>query len=496
MFRQLDDETRKVLDLVRELGAAYQPIYLIGGAVRDLAIGRSVSDFDFAVREGSLELAAALRRRLRAGGFTLDDERQTARIIWHAGGPDQLGLDFVRLVGGSLETDVLQRDFTINTLAVDLNQPDKVIDLLGGLKDLENGWLRTASDQSMLLDPLRVMRGVRMAQAFKLGIAPETEYLMRAAAPGLQRVSGERIRDELFKILELPERAASIQLLYSCMALENFAPEFLPLMELPAYAPHVHPLWEHTLRVVFWLERILNLGQAAGDASALPEALAQIDSTFKPLQGLLRDWFDAPLPGGRSRRGLFFLAALCHDIGKPAAKSFDEAGRAHFYGHAEAGQQPALAIARRLMLANDEVEYLKRMVQGHMRPHLLASAEGELSSRAIYRYYRDLGSCGVDLAVLSLADLLATYEDQLSTEKLYREVETARLLLLGWFSRKEEVVAPKALLSGNDLLAMGLQPGRQLGQLLEDLREAQAAGQVRDEDEARRFVQSRIQEEK
>jgi hypothetical protein len=148
------------------------------------------------------------------------------------------------------------------------------------------------------------------------------------------------------------------------------------------------------------------------------------------------------------------------------------------------------------MLANDEVEYLKRMVQGHMRPHLLASAEGELSSRAIYRYYRDLGSCGVDLAVLSLADLLATYEDQLSTEKLYREVETARLLLLGWFSRKEEVVAPKALLSGNDLLAMGLQPGRQLGQLLEDLREAQAAGQVRDEDEARRFVQSRIQEEK
>ena len=98
--------------------------------------------------------------------------------------------------------------------------------------------------------------------------------------------------------------------------------------------------------------------------------------------------------------------------------------------------------------------------------------------------------------MLSLADLLATYEDQLSAEKLNREVETARLLLLGWFTRKEEVVAPKALLSGHDLLAMGLQPGRQLGRLLEDLREAQAAGQVRDEDEARRFVLSRIQEEK
>jgi len=195
---QLDPETRQLLELVRNSAPKDLPVHLVGGAVRDFVLGRPVNDFDFVVPAQSLELAKKVRQQLHAVGFTLDDERQTGRVILNQSKPNEIILDFVIYTGGSLLEDVKNRDFTINTLLLDLLQPEEVIDLLGGLPDLDAKVLKAASPQSMQLDPLRVLRGIRFKRTFSLEIEPQTESLMRAAAEGLAQISGERIRDELF----------------------------------------------------------------------------------------------------------------------------------------------------------------------------------------------------------------------------------------------------------------------------------------------------------
>lgn len=131
MKLQTDDRTRAIFEVILACLPAPMPVYLVGGAVRDMLLGLPVKDLDFVVPSDSLRLARAVRRNLGAAGFTLDDERQTARLILAQGTPSELILDFVSFTGMNLQEDLSNRDFTINTLAVALDQPDLVLDFLG-----------------------------------------------------------------------------------------------------------------------------------------------------------------------------------------------------------------------------------------------------------------------------------------------------------------------------------------------------------------------------
>ena len=197
MKLQTDDRTRAIFEVILACLPAPMPVYLVGGAVRDMLLGLPVKDLDFVVPSDSLRLARAVRRNLGAAGFTLDDERQTARLILAQGTPSELILDFVSFTGMDLQEDLSNRDFTINTLAVALDQPDLVLDFLGGERDLREKRLRAASARSMELDPLRVLRGARLCLAYQLTPEIATLELMRASVPSLERVSAERVRDEM-----------------------------------------------------------------------------------------------------------------------------------------------------------------------------------------------------------------------------------------------------------------------------------------------------------
>ncbi len=147
-------------------------------------------------------------------------------------------------------------------------------------------------------------------------------------------------------------------------------------------------------------------------------------------------------------------------------------------------------IARRFALSNPEVERITRLVREHMRIHHLASTSNEVSRRSIYRYFRDLGESGVDLCLLSLADTLATYGITIPPARWERELVICRQLLENWFVQRAETIAPARLVNGDDLMKrFGLKPGPQLGELLENIREAQAAGQIHTVDEAFNLVE-------
>ena len=488
MKLSLEPETRQLLEIVRSCTPSELPVHLVGGAVRDLALGRPVQDFDFVLPEQSLVLAKQVRRRLHGVGFTLDDERQTARVILNQGQPQELVLDFVIYTGGSLLADVRSRDFTLNTLLIDLDQPEEVLDFLGGWEDLQARRLRAASAQSMQLDPLRVLRGIRFAQGFQLEVEPETQRLMQQAAAGLNRVSGERIRDELFKILAQGQAVGAFRMMDMVGALLPVFPELTALRQLPALPPHVHPLWEHTLQVMAYLDQLLRpqLKAAPSKMNAYLQAAWQ---ALAPYQDKLEAHMNKPLQASRPRASLLKLAALYHDAGKPLVQTQDAHGRFHFYGHDQAGSQLMETRARALMLGKEEIVYLTAVVNAHMRLHAYSKPGIELTNRAIYRYFRGLGEAGLDNALLSLADTLAAFEETLPMDAWQREVNAARQLMAAWFEEDNAVVRPTKLLDGKEVQQLfQISPGPLVGAALDALHEAQAAGEVADREEAIAFV--------
>jgi tRNA nucleotidyltransferase/poly(A) polymerase len=195
----------------------------------------------------------------------------------------------------------------------------------------------------------------------------------------------------------------------------------------------------------------------------------------------------------RSLRSLIFFAALFHDIGKPLTRQVEENGRIRFFEHEKVGARLAGETGHRLQLSNSEISRLKTIVFNHLRPLWLAQANQEPGRRAIYRFFRSTEDAGVDICLLSLADMVATYGPGLPQDRWVQLLETIRPLLQTWWEGPKEIVKPESLITGSDLISeFSIEPGPEIGRILEALREAQAAGQVTTRLEALEFAASLI----
>jgi poly(A) polymerase len=236
----------------------------------------------------------------------------------------------------------------------------------------------------------------------------------------------------------------------------HLLPELSALKGVEQSPPHIYDVWEHTLRVLGYLEDILSAMEPGYDA----------DNTHDLFTGLLtlrigrfREQFAAHfrdlLNTDRSVRAVLFFAALYHDVEKPAAKTV-ESGRIRFFDHDIQGAETASRRAAAFNLSNHEVERIDKIVRHHMRFHFFTSrleGEGQEPSRkAIYRFFRDAGGAGVDLVLLGLADLRGTRGPTLTQDSWAAALDVARLLLENYWERPTETVAPPRLLDGNDLM--------------------------------------------
>ena len=202
----------EVVQVVSQILKENENCYLVGGAVRDIVLGRRIQDFDFATDIDPRRLARKVADRLDGSFFVMDDKRFTSRVILPQVDQSRVVMDFSALQG-TLENDLHQRDFTINSMAIDIRQPDTIIDPLKGGRDLQEKWLRPCKSSSFLDDPIRVIRAVRYATELGLKIESQTTSLITNAIELLDHVSPERKRDELFKILDIPRSYAAILIL-------------------------------------------------------------------------------------------------------------------------------------------------------------------------------------------------------------------------------------------------------------------------------------------
>lgn len=471
-------------------------VYLVGGAVRDLLLNRPLQDLDFVVRGDALKVARNLANTLGAAFYPLNVDFNVARVVFIYPEGQRDTLDFVGLHPDGLEADLRARDFTVNAMALDCRAPQALLDPLGGAADLRAQVLRACSETALHDDPVRILRAIRLAAALNLRIEKDTRAQMRAAAPELPRVSAERLRDELWRILDGPQPAAGIQALEMLGALVYILPETAALKDVPQSAPHVYGVWQHTLEVVRRLESLLGVLGAPYDtengAGNLMLGLATLRlGRFRPQ---IIEFLQRELVPGRTLRPLLFFAALYHDIAKPQTAQFDaEVGRYRFLGHDEQGAVLTGTRAHALALSSDEVKLLRAIVEGHMRPLFFSNDTQSLTPRAKYRFFRKYGEAGVAIVLLSLADFWETYGATLNQADWTRHLDVARALLEVWWEPKDVQTHPPQLLSGHDLMqTFGLQPGRELGELLEALREAQALGEVVDREQAIAWVRSKL----
>ncbi len=483
-----------IVERLRAVLPKDQEIYLVGGAVRDILLGLPPHDLDLAVSGKAIPLARKIANQLKADFYPLDVGRDVGRVLLEDEGGKRLTLDFITLQGVDIDTDLAARDLTMNAMAIDLRQPDALLDPLGGAADLLSKTVRACGPDSFAADPARVLRAIRMAATFDMKIEKETRQRMRAAAEDLVRVSPERLRDEIFRLLLAPKPATSLRALDLLGAIAIIFPELAKLKGIQQPAPHAFDVWEHTLQVVDKLDLVFHILDeyypAEGAADLVTGLIVlRLGRYRSQISRLLAE----ELVLERPRRALLLWAALFHDSGKVLTRSVEAGGRIRFIEHEVRSAEIMETHAAAFHLSAGEMDYLRVVVKHHGRPFLLTKEEGLPSRRAIYRFFRDAGTAGVDICLLSLADLLGKYGAQVPEQNLAQHLDTVHALLEAYYEKPQESVSPSALLNGDELMAeLALEPGPRIGKLLDALREAQAAGEVNDRSEALAFAKSQL----
>ncbi len=459
------------------------PVYLVGGAVRDALLGRISHDLDFVVPRNGIKLAFAVGDALQMPAYVLDRERDTGRVVV----PDSdTTLDFARFRGADLTADLFDRDFTINALALPATAQThlSIIDPTGGLVDLEARRLRITHADALTADPVRAMRAVRLAHTLGCRLDPETQKLVKAAAPLLQTISNERLREELTKILYTAVPQSALLQLFQLDLLSEILPEVTALEGVTQSPPHHEPVLEHTFSVLSWLVRIET---AVFDHTSVPQetAMQQVQALLSPFAEQLNHYFARPIDGGVDGRLLLRLGAVLHDIGKPPTRTIDENGRIRFFGHETVGADLAVRRLHHLTFSNTAVSHVKGIVAGHMRPLWLIAEGRQPTRRAVYRFFRATGQAGLDICLVTLADFLATYDGTGDGGEWSELIDLVVNLLGFYFEQYDDVIKPTPLLNGHEVIQiLNIQPGPEVGRILRLIEEAQAVGEISTRSEA------------
>lgn len=469
------------------------PIWLVGGGVRDHLMNRSTVDYDFVIDGDVVLFARRLADRMGGDYYDLDKVRGIGRVIFEDASGMRRTFDFARMRGSDINSDLKARDFTINAIALNLENPKHILDPTGGVKDLEGKVLRVCSSRSMEDDPVRALRAVRLATELELQIEPETVRQVKQAASTLMQVSPERIRDELFRILDALKPGYALRMLDRLDLLRVVFPDLADLECVELSASHTSTVIEHALSVVDRLGDLLSiLALDKEQWKIVDPILTKVASNLNQFRDDLNTHLNTALSFGRKVRQLLFFAALYHCAGRSAAKSVSENDQIldDDIGKLIADIAGARAVA--LRLSNAEVIRLRKIVRFHLYPD---SLEGFLpiAPRTIYRFFRKAGSAGVEVILLSLADVLTIDNHPGNQEEWEACLEVAQTLLEAYFIAREERIDPPPLVRGGDLTqSLGVEPGPEIGRLLEIIREAQAVGEVSTHAEALAFAQENV----
>jgi poly(A) polymerase len=452
--------------------------YLVGGFVRDwLVSARPGEDIDIAVAGDPEGIAREIAGRFGGTVVPLGLAHGVVRVAVpsdseNGDGPWNIDVDGF---SGTIEEDLARRDFTVNAMAVplaDWPSMDSVIDPFGGRADLARKTISALGPTVFQDDPGRLMRTVRLAGQLRFRIEPGTSKMIAADAGLLANVSKERVREEFMKILSLDGAKGQLEVLDHFGLFEQVIPELQNAKGVEQPVEHYWDVWGHTMHTVEAAELITKGHQNSPIYSCVPWTA---DS---------KAHFNQHATDGHTRGTVLKLAALFHDVAKPQTKSLEANGRTHFFGHSEKGAKVATNRLGQLRVSSHGIEMVAKMVEHHLRPTGMKNGDEWPTNRAIYRYFRDVGDVAIDTLYLSMADYLAALGPNLVHDDW---LDHARMVGHILHVGTSEPVSPTStrLITGNDLLThFNIQPGPEIGAVLERVEEARAAGEIETKDQA------------
>ena len=413
----------KVNQIMQTLQANGFEAYAVGGCVRDSILGRKPDDWDITTSATPQETKQLFQKTFDTG-----IEHGTITVLL---GKDAYEVTTYRVDGKyedsrhpsevtftrSLKEDLLRRDFTMNAMAY--NDKEGLVDIFGGMDDLQNRCIRCVgnAEERFREDALRILRAVRFAAQLDFEVEEETKQGIRRLAPTLANISAERIQVELVKMLVSPNPGL-LRMAYELGITQVILPEFDVMMQPTQETPHhCYSVGEHTLRAV---------------------ELVRAEKALR-------------------------LTMLLHDVAKPKMKTVDDKGRAHFKKHDLEGTQMAKAILRRLKFDNDTINKVTKLVAYH---DYRMEAEPRLVRRAMNRIGEDLFA---EYLEVRMADTLA--QSAYQREEKLQNLQDIRSCYEEIIENKQCVSLKELAVTGSDLIADGMMPGKEIGHVLQLLLE-------------------------
>lgn len=453
---EFESDYSALFGAIRKVVPASMKIYLVGGAVRDILLGRKIRDFDFTVEGLVRPIGKNIANELGGAYYVLDDEREMVRVIIEDEQIGKFDVDIAQLTGETIEDDLQERDFTINAMAIAVSSEKKLVDPLNGLSDMVNKMLRMCAPDSLQNDPLRSLRAIRMCLEFGLTMDENLLEAMYDARSRLYVSSMERYRDELFKIIRLHKNAEAVSMCQKFGLMDHLFPEW----------DTDNPIDSEWIANTDHFSLLLTVDQK--NTEPLSDFDYYVSSRLGNYKETLKAFFDKPLALYHNRRMLNLFAAIAGSLGE-TAEIMDQ-------------------WCNRLAFSSSETNFVMNSVQSFEHLHAVNSPEnyGDVD---IYRYFRQYKEGGIGGLILYLAD---GYRYQ-NIPNAYRtwcdKVVFVQNMVSAYFTRFMEVISPRPLMSGHDIQELlAISAGPVIGQIKNALIEAQIRGSVKNLSEAESFV--------
>lgn len=458
--------------------------WAVGGSVRDMLLGVPTADADLVVDAPNVpQLGRQFADEIGGGFYHLDQDRNYVRVLSEPDGAgNRTRLDITPLGDQDITAELSRRDFTVNAIAIPLETwqtPDNLINPLDGCADLRQRVLRAVKPSVYVDDGIRLMRLARLAGQLGFTVDEETQALAKRDASHIADVSPDRLRDELCKVLALSDAKSAIRLLDDIGVLSRILPELDAARGVTQPIEHYWDVFNHLIETVGFMDSLLDEDRRTPDS-----ALSQM-----PWSEDIADYFAEEVSGGVDRAVLTKLACLLHDVAKPQTKTVEDSGKTRFLGHPEQGAEVTEAAMERLHFSRRANAYVSLLVRQHLRPMQLSNNLETPTRRALYRFKRDLGDAAIGAVWLAMADFLAAKGPMLDPNEWRRRVSHCSLVMESILAEPAEDMAPPQLVNGYMLMkALGVGPGPRVGQILEAVREALAAGEVSTPEQALEFA--------
>lgn len=426
-------------------------VYVVGGYVRDILLSRQDKDLDILVMGDGVLFARRVAAAMGIPTVVTFERFGTAMVPLREGKVEFVGARKEQyhpgsrkpdVTAGTLEEDLLRRDFTVNAMAVSLNNEryGALLDPLGGMKDLGAGLLRTPLNpvQTFADDPLRIMRAIRLAAQLGFSIEPATLTALSAMREHLKEISQERISDELLKILGTGQPSVGLKLMYESGVMQIVFPELAEMAGVDQRGDHHHKdVLLHTLTVV--------------------------DNIARTTDNV---WLR--------------FVALVHDIAKPRTKAYKEGIGWTFHGHEEIGARMMKKIFQRLRLPMEPLPYVEKLVRFHLRPMVLV--DETVTDSAVRRLVFETGNDVDDLMKLCRADITSK-----NPRLVARYLKNYELVLqkIVEVEEKDRLRNWQPPVKGEEIMAVcGIGEGRKVGELKKAIEEAILEGKIPNEHDA------------